>query len=76
MSKPKFISYEEAKEFVGDILEMEHPHKNGERVFNVYNRAGKIVCWFDADEVEAEIEAEEFEEIKDHILHFIPDWAL
>ena len=76
MVEPKFIPYEEAKEIVDDIVEMEHPHKDGKRIFNVYNRAGKLICWFDADEVEAEIDAEEFDEVKEHILHFIPDWAV
>ena len=76
MDEPKFIPYEEAKKIVGDIVEMEHPREDGKRIFNVYNRAGKVICWFDADEVEAEIDAEEFDEVKDHILHFIPEWAV
>ena len=76
MDEPRFIPYEEAKKIVADVVEMEHPHKNGKRVFYVYNQAGEPICWFDADDVEAEIDAEEFDEIKEHILHFIPEWAV
>jgi hypothetical protein len=76
MEEPKFIPYEKAKEIVADIIEMEHPKEDGRRIFNVYNHRGESICWFDADDVEAEVEdAEEFVEIKEHILHFIPDWA-
>ncbi|MBW1896765.1 MAG: hypothetical protein JRI47_06875 [Deltaproteobacteria bacterium] len=76
MDEPTFIPYEEAKEIVSEVVEMEHSTEDGKRIFNVYNHAGKAICWFDADEVEAEIEAGEFEEIKDHILRFIPTWAV
>jgi len=76
MDQPRFIPYEKAKELVGDVIEMEHPQQGGKRIFNVYNQAGKPICWFDAEEVEAEIKAEQFEEIKEHILHFIPEWVV
>ena len=76
MDEPRFIPYEKAKEIVDDVIEMEDPLQGGKRIFNVYNHAGKPICWFDAEEVEAEIDAEEFEEIKEHILHFIPEWAV
>jgi len=76
MDEPRFIPYEKAKEIVDDVIEMEHPQQGGKRIFNVYNHAGKPICWFDAEEVEAEIDAEVFEEIKEHILHFIPEWAV
>ncbi|MBW1742638.1 MAG: hypothetical protein JRJ47_04310 [Deltaproteobacteria bacterium] len=76
MEEPKFIPYEKAKELVDNVVEMEHPTEDGRRIFNVYNHRGESICWFDADEVEAEVAAAEFEEIKEHILHFIPDWAV
>jgi hypothetical protein len=76
MEKPTFVPYEKAKEIVADVIEMEDPTQGGKRIFNVYNHAGKPICWFDADEVEQEIKAEEFEDIKEHLLHFIPDWAV
>ena len=76
MDEATFIPHEEAKKIVSEVVEMEHPTEDGKRIFNVYNHAGKAICWFDADEVEAEIEAGEFEEIKDHILRFIPTWAV
>jgi hypothetical protein len=76
MEEPKFIPYEKAKEIVADIVEMEHPTEDGRRIFNVYNHRGESICWFDADEVEDEVDAEEFIEVKEHILHCIPDWAV
>jgi hypothetical protein len=76
MGETSFIPYEEAKKIVADVVEMEHPTDEGKRIFNVYNHAGAAICWFDADEVESEVEAEEFEDIKEHILHFIPDWVV
>ena len=75
MDEPKYLPYEKAKEIVADVVEMEHPTDDGRRIFNVYNHRGQSICWFDADEVEAELDAEEFVEVKEHILHFIPDWT-
>lgn len=76
MEEPRFIPYEEAKKIVADVVEMEHPREDGKRIFNVYNHKGESICWFDAEAVEAEVQAEEFEEIREHILHFIPEWAV
>lgn len=75
MEEPRFIPYEQAKKMVADVIEMEHPTEEGKRIFNVYNHKGQSICWFDAEDVEAEVDAGEFEEIKEHILHFIPEWA-
>jgi len=75
MDEPQFIPYEQAKKIVAEVVEMEHPTEDGKRIFNVYNHRGELICWFDAEEVEAEVNAREFEEIKEHILHLIPDWA-
>ncbi len=75
MEEPKYMPYEEAKKIVSEVVEMEHPTHDGRRIFNVYNQRGASICWFDADEVEDEIAAEEFEDVKEHILHFIPDWG-
>ena len=76
MEEPRFIPYEQAKKIVAEVVEMENPREEGKRIFNVYDHKGQSICWFDADEVEAEVDAQEFEEIKEHILHFIPDWAV
>ncbi len=76
MEEPQFIPYEAAKKIVAEVVEMEHPTEDGKRIFNVYNHLGKSICWFYADDVEDEIDAREFEEVKDHILHFIPQWAV
>jgi hypothetical protein len=75
MEEPQYLPYEEAKKLVSNIVEMEHPTDDDRRIFNVYNHRGEAICWFDANEVEDEIEAEDFEEVKEHILHFIPEWA-
>jgi hypothetical protein len=75
MDEPRYLPYEEAKKLVAEVVEMEHPTEDGKRIFNVYNHRGDAICWFDADEVEDEIEAQEFEDIKEHILHFVPEWA-
>jgi hypothetical protein len=75
MDEPQYISYEEAKKLVAQVVEMEHPTQDGRRIFNVYNHRGEAICWFDADEVESEIDAREFEDVKEHILHFVPDWS-
>jgi len=76
MEEPRYLSYEEAKKLVAQVVEMEHPREDGRRIFNVYNHKGEAICWFDADEVEDEIEAREFRDVEEHILHFIPDWAV
>ena len=76
MEEPKYIPYEEAQKIVAEVVEMEHPREDGKRIFSVYNHKGQSICWFDADEVEDEIDAEEFEDIKDHILQNIPEWAV
>ena len=75
MDEPRYITYEEAKKLVAEVVEMEHPKEDGKRIFNVYNHKGEAICWFDAEEVESEIDAKEFEDIKEHILHFVPEWA-
>jgi hypothetical protein len=75
MNEPRYMSYEEAKKLVAEVVEMEHPTEDGKRIFNVYNHRGEAICWFDAEEVESEIDAQEFEDIKEHILHFVPEWA-
>ncbi len=76
MDERRYLPYEQAKKIVAEVVEMEHPAEDGRRIFNVYNHRGQSICWFDAEEVESEIDAQEFEEVKDHILHFIPDWTV
>jgi len=76
MEAPRFIPYEQASQIVAEVVEMEHPREDGKRIFNVYDHNGRSICWFDAEEVEAEIDAAEFAQVKEHILHFIPEWAV
>jgi hypothetical protein len=75
MEEPEYLPYDDAKKLVAEVVEMEHPTDDGRRIFNVYNHIGEAICWFDADEVEDEIDAREFEDVKEHILHFIPNWV-
>jgi len=76
MGEPRFIPYEEAKKIVGEVVEMEHPTNEEKRIFNVYDHRGKAICWFDADEVESASEAGEYQDVIEHILPFVPDWAV
>ena len=76
MDEPRYIPYEKASKMVAEVVEMEHPGEDGKRIFNVYDHQGRSICWFDAEELEAEIDAAEFTEVKEHILHFIPDWVV
>ena len=69
MEKPTFVPYEKANEMVANVIEMEHPTENGKRIFAVYNHAGLQICWFDAEEVESEVNAEEFDEIRQFFIY-------
>lgn len=78
----RFLPYETAKKLVAAVMEEEHLHEAGRRVLTVYDAAEKELCWFDAEDVLAEID----QSIKnpddrkaaavEHILHHIPEWAL
>lgn len=51
----EFLSYEEAKKIIGNVIEEEHLHETNKRVLTVYDLAGKELCWFDAEEVIEEL---------------------
>ena len=76
----KFLSYEDAVQIVGAIQEEEDIEQPDRRILTVYNKNDKEICWFDFEEVVAdvgEVEAGERKEaVQNHILHHIPDWAL
>lgn len=75
-----FLSYEEAVQIVGAIQEEEDIEQPNRRILTVYNKNDKEICWFDFEEVMAdvgEVEAgEKKEAVQNHILNHIPDWAL
>jgi hypothetical protein len=75
----KYLSFDEAANLVAAIQEEEDIHRNDKRVLTVYNHEDREVCWFDFDEVMAEMAdvepAQQKEEAQNYILHHIPDWA-
>ncbi len=76
----KYISYQEAVKLVGAIQEEEDIHRTNKRIFTVYSKDDKELCWFDFEEVLAdvgEVEAgERKESVQRYILSHIPDWVL
>ncbi len=78
--KVKFLSLAEAAQVVGAIQEEEDIEHKDRRILTVYNRDNKEICWFDYDEVLAEVEdvnkAERQEAVQNYIMSHIPDWAL
>ncbi len=78
--KVKFLSFEEAGQLVGAIQEEEDIEQQDRRIFTVYNRADKEICWFDYDEVLASVEdvgrSDRQEAVQKYILTHIPVWAV
>ncbi len=76
----KFLTYEEALKIVAAIQEEEDIEKSNRRILTVYNYDNKEVCWFDYDEVIADVSVDGKrpgkEAVQDYILRRIPDWAL
>ena len=76
----KYISYQEAVKLVGAIQEEEDIERTNKRIFTVYSKDDKELCWFDFEEVLAdvgEVEAgERKESVQRYILNHIPDWVL
>ena len=80
----KFIPYEQALKIVGNVIEEEHVYEKNRRILTVYDKQENELCWFDAEEILAEVKQDanvkESDEIKqaavDLILHQIPEWAL
>lgn len=82
----KFISYELAKKIVGAVMEEEHLHEPGRRILTVYDLKDRELCWYDAEDILAEVAEQEGglpknkDEVKvkavELILHMIPEWAV
>ncbi len=75
----KFLPYEQAVALVAAIQEEEDIHRENRCIFTVYNHDNQEVCWYDFDEVMAEVGVVPKEEVKvavqHYILHHLPDWA-
>jgi hypothetical protein len=76
----RFLPYEQAIQIVAAIQEEEDIKEPDHRILTVYNKDDKEICWFDFEEVMAEIgpvdKSEQKDVVAEYILHRIPDWAL
>jgi hypothetical protein len=76
----EYLSSKEAANLVGAIQEEEDIEQPDRRIFTVYSKDNKELCWFDFEEVLAdvgEVEAgERKESVQRYILNHIPDWVL
>ena len=78
----EFVPYEIAKEIVGNVIEEEHLHELNRRILTVYDKSGRELCWYDAEDVLNEVRSsgKRGDDLKvaavEHILHQIPVWAV
>ena len=76
----RFLPFEEASRIVGAVQEEEDIEELNHRIFTVYSKENKELCWFDYDDVISEVKPGKGDEAKemvtDYILHRIPDWVL
>ncbi len=72
----QFIPYEVAQKIVGAVQEEEHVHDLNHRILTVYDLDNRELCWFDHDEIMAEVEPKTKEAAVEHIMHHIPKWAV
>ena len=75
-----FLPFKQAASLVAAIQEEEDIHRQDKRILTVYNHANKEICWFDYDDLIAEVcpgmKNPDKDMVQDYILHRIPDWAL
>ena len=76
----QYLSYEDASKLVGAIQEEEDIERLNKRILTVYSKDDRELCWFDFDEVMAdvgEVEAGERKaSVHQYILNHIPAWVL
>ncbi|OGQ96088.1 MAG: hypothetical protein A2521_13355 [Deltaproteobacteria bacterium RIFOXYD12_FULL_57_12] len=80
----KFLPFETALQLVGAIQEEEHIHEPERRIFTVYDKSNRELCWFDAAETIAaaapDYKTQKKEKVQPlvetYILNHIPDWVL
>ena len=80
------IPYALAKTLVGAVMEEEHLKDSNRRVLTVYGTNDQEICWFEAEDIFAEMAASEGgiprndDDMKakavELILHQIPKWAV
>ena len=82
-----FLAYDEAKKIIANVIEEEHLHEVNRRVLTVYDKAGKELCWFDADDVMEKVGGSKdqaktdvaIEEAKiaavEYVMHHLPVWV-
>ncbi|MBW2328459.1 MAG: hypothetical protein JRF04_02385 [Deltaproteobacteria bacterium] len=75
-----FLSFEEASRIVAAIQEEEDIEDPDHRIFTVYSKEDRELCWFDYDEIISELNPgkgdDAREMVTNYILHRIPDWVL
>ncbi len=75
----KYLSREEAIQFVAAIQEEEDIDRENHRILTVYNHDNKELCWFDYEEVMEAVVAEgktkAKSDVQDYILCRIPEWV-
>ena len=77
----KFVPYQVALGIVGNVIEEEHLHEANRRILTVYDKAGRELCWFDAEDILAEVGPQEDPEASktaavERVMHQIPVWAV
>jgi len=76
----RFLPFEEASQLVGAIQEEEDIEDPDHRIFTVYSRDDRELCWFDYEEVIADVKPAKGDEGREmvtrYILERIPDWVL
>lgn len=80
----EFLPFASALAIVGAIQEEEHPRENNRRIFTVYDKMDRELCWFDAKETIAIVapgavnpKKEEVQpKVEEYILNHIPQWVM
>ena len=80
----EFLPFASALAIVGAIQEEEHPREVNRRIFTVYDKTDRELCWFDAEETIALVAPdavnpmkEEIQpQIEEYILNHIPHWVM
>ncbi len=76
----RFLPLDEASRLVGAIQEEEDVEDPDHRIFMVYSKDDRELCWFDFDEVVSEVNPVKGdkgrEQVTAYILSRIPDWVL
>lgn len=79
-----FLSFDEALNIVGAIQEEEHTQEANRRIFTVYDKNDRELCWFDAEQTIAAVapgisnpKKDQIQpKVEEYILNHIPVWVL